>query len=152
MLKSEEDIEPITTSQDYGYGEIFQKIAAKFKAAKTCFNGNNRECWEQNGEAGYFYSSESNGWKGTSPGNYAFIDQSGRAWMMYSNNEPVILYDNNGKKGPNKLRQDRMPLLFKYNEKANNWSVIYFNNDYTTPQRWCPSGECYYKSWLLNQK
>ena len=109
LFTAEENIEPydVDTTNADTYKELFKKVAQKFKASKTCFNGNNRECWEQNGEAGWAQTSESNGWKGSATSPPAFIDNSGRAWFSSGS---AIIYDYNGKKGPNQLGKDRMPM------------------------------------------
>jgi len=147
MITAEEDIETPNSGYSTVYGELFKKVSQKFKAAKTCFENNTSECWEYDGEAGYIYNGEPE-WKGSASYTYAFIDHSGRAWYMYSKSESAILYDYNGKKGPNQLGKDRMYMEFQ--NKNNNWSVI-TRPDYTYKGRWCPSGECYYRSWILNK-
>lgn len=86
------------------------------------------------------------------------------AWYLYSNQEFPILVDVNGDKNPNKLGKDRFVLRFASKESiasddgdgGNNNANYSGNIDRIAPwgdkinkQRWCPDGNCLYKSWLL---
>lgn len=146
------------------YGENFKIIALYMKSIKTCFDkleGDN--CFKcKNTEYGDFYSTAEDNWISNSvcKGNYSFIDYKGRNWMMYSNRERVFVVDTNGFKGPNQLGKDRFPFaMVVNNQNINNYGNKATPNtikpnfavDLTTKQRWCPSGKCYYKSWLYSR-
>ncbi len=145
------------------YGENFKILAQYFKATKTCFDHKRGDlCWKCKGgeQANTTYTDSE--WKGTREctGNaYSFVDAQGRNWAMYSNNEPVFLVDTNGFKGPNQLGKDRFPFAMAANSENENFNsnaapdhvVPGSKTDYTNKERWCPSGECYYISWLFGR-
>ena len=132
-------------------GENFKTMSKYFNTVKTCFDKNQDECWVcEDGQAGRGAGPE---WLGCNKNAYAFIDYSGIAWALYNNNEFPILVDVNGEKRPNKLGRDRFVLLFG----SNNSDEIYSANvntispwiDFKYKTRWCPSGNCLYKTWIL---
>ena len=132
--------------------ENFKTISTYFKTVKTCFDDNANECWVcEDGQAG-FYGSSPPDYLGCSEYSYAFIDNSGFAWYLYFNNEYPILVDVNGDRKPNKLGKDRFVMYFsnqageKYAQEVNR---ILPWEDTISKGRWCPSGNCLYKSWLL---
>lgn len=136
-------------------GKNFKTISKYFKAAKTCFNNNADDCWELKQGEQACQSAAANNWVGCySSDSYAFVDASGMGWYLYSNSEWPVLVDVNGKKKPNKLGKDRFVMMFASNDDRNNY---YPNNadmitpwyDITNKCRWCPSGNCLYKSWLF---
>ncbi len=137
-------------------GENFKAIAKYFKATKICFDRNTSECWElENGEQACV-TAAANNWLGCTGhnGNYSFVDASGMSWYLYSNNEYPVLVDVNGKKKPNKLGKDRFVMKFasSKDKKANyveDADMIAPWDDKIEKQRWCPSGNCMYKTWLL---
>lgn len=145
-------------------GENFKIISKYFNSVKTCFDGNADECWVcESGQAGKYSSSAPN-WLGCTKESYAFVDYSGMAWYLYSNQEFPILVDVNGDKNPNKLGKDRFVLRFASKESiasddgdGGNINANYSGNidriapwgDKINKQRWCPDGNCLYKSWLL---
>lgn len=147
------------------FGKSLKNMAKYFKVVKTCYDDNADECFDLSGECGH----------GTAPcrtESFAFVDASGRQWYMYTNNEPTFIVDTNGDKTPNKLGKDRFPLSFpipgceiavynskmvinppfKPNQNPNQDGgdvSVDENGDIITKQRWCPSGNCYYTSWIL---
>ena len=139
----------------YNISENFKIISKYFKATKKCFNNNADMCWAcTDGEAGYIYGGAPN-WHGCSKESYAFVDASGMTWYLYSNKEWPVLVDVNGKKKPNKLGKDRFVLKFASHLDKN---AAYIQNadsiapweDIINKGRWCPSGNCLYKSWLFD--
>ncbi len=145
------------------YGENFKILAQYFKATKTCFNGERGDiCWKcKDGEQANIKNIDSN-WKCTVECQdkvYSFVDAQGRNWAMYSNNEPIFFVDTNGFKGPNRLGKDRFVFAMAASSTGGNYrsdaipdSVIPGREmDYTYKTRWCPSGECYYISWLFGR-
>lgn len=80
--------------------ENFKEFSKYFNVAKECFNSNNSECWNPDGEKLY-----SNSRPGSS--ELAFVDASGMAWSLYANSENIWLTDINGYKGPNEYGKDR---------------------------------------------
>lgn len=147
-------------TQNNGFGEAMKLLGKEFKTIRTCYNNDAENCFVLNSECGRTGQSSS----------YAFVDVSGRQWYMYSNNESAFIVDVNGSKEPNKLGKDRfvfqIPIMTntnKFYEKREvvapmftqgfkNYADITVdeNGDMTTPQRWCPSGKCYWTTWLLN--
>ncbi len=136
-------------------GENFKKLATYYiKPAQTCFENNADECWEcDSGEAGYLYGSSPK-WLGCSRNSYAFVDMNGTGWYLYSNLEYPILIDVNGKRRPNQLGRDRFVLRFADSLDQNSVydmneiNTIMPHNDIKDKGRWCPQGNCLYKSWL----
>lgn len=152
------------SEDENGFGNNLKTLSKYFKITKTCYNNNAGECFVLDAECG-----RSNGKGGCPVKSYAFIDSSGRQWYMYGNNESTFIVDTNGNKKPNVLGKDRFPLAFPtptdtsglYHKKlfihtmvhpSYNYADISVdeNGDITTKQRWCPSGRCYYSSWLLD--
>lgn len=135
-------------------GENFKTISKYFKATKRCFDANADECWVcEDGQAGNLSGSEPE-WLGCLKSSYAFVDASGMGWYLYYNNEFPVIVDVNGSKKPNRLGKDRFVLRFASNQDKNNYYVE--NADSIVPwedirekTRWCPSGNCLYKTWLL---
>ena len=134
-------------------GENFKTMSKYFNSVKTCFDNNADECWVcEEGQAGYIYGGAPD-WLGCGKRNYAFIDYSGIAWYMYSNNEWPVLVDVNGFNRPNKLGRDRFVMKFAVNNSNSSYmqeaNTIQPWDDHIEKQRWCPSGNCLYKTWLL---
>ena len=135
-------------------GENFKLISKYFKATKTCFDKNTEGCWElKNGEQACL-SSVANNWVGCGDrSSYSFVDGSGMSWYLYSNNEWPVLVDVNGKKKPNKLGKDRFVMRFAAKQSNDVYiedaDLIVPWEDRIEKGRWCPSGNCLYKTWLL---
>lgn len=129
----------------------WQLFSNQFNKAKECTNSNNSECWAA-GEmsASVTPYSDAN----------AFIDNSGMAWTMRGPcvvgmaNVNEFMVDTNGNKPPNTYGKDRWGF---------NWfkdlgttgipdGVFVPSTDYTgtTSAVYCPTGPCYYKTWLVN--
>ena len=134
-------------------GENFKTMSKYFNTIKTCFDNNADECWVcEEGQAGYI-SGAAPDWLGCNKNNYAFVDYSGMGWYLYSNNEWPVIVDVNGIRRPNRLGKDRFVLKFALNntnetymEEAN---TIQPWDDKFSKERWCPQGNCLYKTWLL---
>lgn len=158
------DLSTSTVSNGSGHftsqvGEIFKHMATHFYNAPTlCMNNNPDMCWEcDNGEAGYISGSGAPDWLGCDKSSYAFIDASGIAYYLYYNNEYPILIDVNGKRKPNQLGRDRFVLKFANSLEPSNNYPSYIDSvqpldDKINKNRWCPQGECYYKTWIQGEK
>lgn len=132
----------------------WQIFSAQFKKSKECINNDNAQCWDRSGEL-------SNAWA-PNVNAYAFIDDSGMAWSMREvcsvtgNDNSIFVVDTNGFKGPNKYGKDRWVLKWVLDNGANGTPTkvfVYTNQDYpsgSTNGIVCPTGPCYYQSWLLN--
>ena len=134
-------------------GQNFRAISKYFNTVKTCFDNNADKCWVCNeGQSGYI-SGGAPDWLGCDGTSYAFVESSGLAWYLYRNNEYPILVDVNGNNRPNKLGKDRFVMKFASNNPnlfyASNVDRISPFNDYISKSRWCPEGNCLYKTWLL---
>ena len=133
-------------------GENFKTISKYFNTVKTCFDNNADECWVcEEGQSG-FIGGGAPDWLGCYKTSYSFVDASGMAWYLYRNVEYPILVDVNGDKRPNRLGQDRFVMKFASKEGGNydeHIDRIAPFEDYTMKVRWCPSGNCLYKTWLL---
>ena len=142
------------------YAENFKILAKYFKATKTCFDREYGDiCWKcKDAEQAYITHVDEN-FKGTivCQGEYSFIDAQGRNWKMYSNNESVFLVDTNGFKGPNQLGKDRFGFAMSannsspYSDSVPDMVKPSMNHDITIKERWCPSGKCYYITWLYGR-
>ena len=76
---------------------------------------------------------------------------------MYSANESLILCDTNGFKPPNQYGKDRWVFAFSNQTNTRVGDLIKFNIPFLADKvnvdtDWCPSGSCYYLSWLTNTK
>lgn len=75
------------------------------------------------------------------------------SWYLYSNSEWPVLVDVNGKKKPNKLGKDRFVMRFAAKQSNDVYiedaDLIVPWEDRIEKGRWCPSGNCLYKTWLL---
>ena len=133
------------------FSENFKLLAKQFNATKTCLKGtitDVKRCWEcDKGQSGVI----------SEPPNYygcnsapAFIDNSGRAWAMYFGNESTMYVDTNGFKGPNHIGKDRwcFRLPTPQYEGSENYIKPCRSYDVKIKDRYCPSGDCRYKSWL----
>ena len=146
------------------YGENFKILARYFRATKTCFDGESGDiCWKCKGGEQADITNADSEWRGIrecAGVSYAFVDSKGRNWIMYSNNEPTFLVDTNGFNGPNRLGKDRFVFAMAassaggdYMSDATPDSVVPGRQmDYMFKERWCPSGECYFISWLYGRK
>ena len=135
-------------------GEMFKYIATYYyKSPTTCFEKNSYECWVcERGEAGYANGGAPD-WLGCNKQSYAFIDANGIAYYLYSNQEYPILIDVNNSRKPNQLGRDRFVLHFANSLEPNNKypdsvNAILPRNDIIIKDRWCPQGNCLYKSWI----
>lgn len=125
---------------------------SQFKIIKECDSTNYIDnCWA--GSEQIFASSIAGGVPQQNIGasETFFIDSSGMAWMFHSCF--YYLLDTNGLKAPNKYGKDRFLFTFYNNVgvQANGvLTKIWTPNDYNTDADWCPSGDCYYRTWLQN--
>ena len=133
------------------FSENFKLLSKQFRANKTCFANTVRDekgCWEcDKGQSGT--NSEPPNYYGCNE-SPAFIDNSGRAWTMYFANESAMYVDTNGFKGPNHIGKDRWCFYLPTPQRKGSEEYIKpcFNVDLKTKSRFCPSGDCRYKSWL----
>ena len=140
---------------DDNIGEIFKYISKYYNAKTTCFDNNADKCWECNGESGLGVASSN--WVGCRTSSYAFIDANGVSYYLYSNKEYPILIDVNGSRKPNQLGRDR--FVFQFGDSLspnqlypNSIDAVLPMRDIVSKERWCPQGECYYKTWLSRGK
>ncbi len=156
------DYEYSSLPPDYGSSyttinsENFARFGGKLGAVKYCFDENRFDCWEQDGDCaeGEFVGIgfEDSGY--CSNEQYkSFIDGKGRTWTHYSTETSVyILFDINGFARPNRLGRDRWPVRFEDRDGVVATSGIPVRagilNDYTDVDRWCPLGNCMYRSYL----
>ncbi len=138
--------------------ENFRKLGTNYiKTSQTCFHDNTDKCWVcDTGEAGYPLTSGPD-WLGCNRNGYAFIDMNGTVWYLYAKNEWPILIDVNGSRGPNQLGRDRFVFRFANSMELNNYYVIDINSvipwdDIKGKTRWCPQGNCLYKTWIQGNK
>lgn len=135
----------------------WNKFKEKFIIQRDCISGNRFDCWEQNGDCaqgmvdgnGFFVDAG----VCTSSSQMAFLDNAGRSWTLYSNNEIPIIVDVNGFKPPNRLGRDRW--TFCYADSVNKSAatgipvkILPCGNDLIPKDRWCPLGRCYFSTWL----
>ena len=148
------------TNVDWGQvssqvGVIFKYMSNYYNAKTTCFNGNVEKCWVcDTGEAGYIYNGAPD-WLGCDRNSYAFIDASGVSYYLYSINEYPLLIDVNGFGKPNQLGRDRFVMLFANSLEPGNTYPDFVDTvlplyDIISKTRWCPQGNCLYKSWIRN--
>lgn len=141
-----------------GIGRIFKYLSRYYNATTTCFDGkDNSKCWKCDGEAGYIDGGEASGWKGCFKHTYSFIDAQGVSYYLYSNTEYPIVIDVNGSRSPNQLGRDRFVMYFGSNIEPNNKypseiDSVFLLDDIKRKERWCPQGDCLYKSWIRGQK
>ena len=138
-------------------GKIFKYISRYYKATTTCFDNNADKCWVcEKGEAGYIPNGAPD-WLGCNKRSYSFVDANGVAYYLYSNSEFPILIDVNGNRKPNQLGRDRFVMKFGDSLEPNKdypdtVNAVLFWNDIKSKQRWCPQGDCLYKTWVRNGK
>ena len=137
-------------------------IKDAFRVQKECTNSATfHQCWvDADHIINYNYPHAAN--------SLAFIDSSGRSWVLFYTSENIYLVDTNGDKGPNSFGKDRWVFtLADSNGKRICGSgvlesdaycdfimpskvVPYFNEDIKTKILYkCNKPPCYYKSWLL---
>ncbi len=158
-MQQNEEMLPIEDSGEYSnptspaIGENFKTLTKYIKTVRTCFNNNADDCWVcEDGQAG-LNSSTAPDWLGCTKSSYAFVDASGTAWYLYSNKEIPLLIDVNGDKTPNKLGKDRFYMQFATNGSTTAYGImpnrVIPREDVINKGRWCPDGNCLYKTWLL---
>lgn len=133
----------------------WQIFSSQFKKTKECINDDADKCWNMNTGV-----ETSNG--APTSQVYAFIDSSGMSWAMRrrcSANDTYVNYflvDTNGFKSPNQFGKDRWAFSWILDNVTSGTPIKVFirsNMDYingTTDVYVCPTGPCYYQSWLLN--
>lgn len=139
-------------------GEIFKYISRYYKSTTTCFDNNADKCWVcDKGEAGSIGGTGAPDWLGCSKRSYSFVDANGVAYYLYDNTEFPVLIDVNGDRKPNQLGRDRFVMKFGDSLEPNkNYpdtvNAVLLWNDIKSKQRWCPQGDCLYKTWVRNGK
>lgn len=132
---------------DCGYSanrNNFNAMKAKFNVLKEC-GLSYQDCWDTTGEK----------YHNTMPtsGSTAFIDASGVAWVSLQDCGAFIV-DLNAQKPPNKYGRDRFPFYWESLMVGGNVPtkpVLY--GDYQSPSTHaCPSGSCWYTSWITGAK
>lgn len=157
----------IVSGVSTSYRKNFRLLTNYMKVTKTCFDGaDDTPCWQCiDAEQGQGGNADFKGNSSNCPRYVdSFVDSSGRAWSTYAfsmgnSNENVFIVDINGHKAPNELGKDRFPFSMKPHNKGTinlpdapvNIRPTY-EYDISTKERWCPSGKCYYYSWLFGKK
>lgn len=129
-------------------------FTSQFKLVKECTNNDNDKCWNMSGEQSMGCPTQS---------EYGFIDVGGRSWTTYNRGlggyVTDFLVDTNGFKTPNKFGKDRWIFHFVLDNSSSGLPIKILPSIYSDPIDYdentteayeCPSGSCYYKSWLLN--
>lgn len=133
-------------TNNYANWEIFKSY---FKVEKDCNNVHNYKCWDWTGE-------KSNGNPQYSDVG-AFIDSSGMAWSMRTNissttiTSSYFIVDTNGFKKPNQYGKDRWVFIMANKDDGFDGlpvKIIVPDDHESANSVACPSGGCYYKSWL----
>ena len=141
--------------------EEWNILKSKFGISKVCENNNAFDCWFDAEKV----CTGSCGGSVPVGKNYAFVDLSGRSWVLFYKSENIFLVDINGEKGPNHFGKDRWIFTFA----GENGQRICASGDYAScdnpgvPLRvipllsdikekgdWCHYPPCNYKSWLIN--
>lgn len=136
-----------TTAQEWA------QIKKNIIATKVCENNNLYDCWVNADRI----------WGGPSHVSWAFVDNSGRAWAVFSQTENIYFVDTNGDRKPNKFGKDRWAFkladengvrICNTGDICNNLGYPaqiqpYKNQDYLTKDsNYCNYPPCYYASWL----
>lgn len=134
-------------------GQIFNYMSRYYNAKTTCLDKNVDKCWVcEKGEAGSLRNGGPD-WLGCNKSSYAFIDASGVAYYLYSLQEYPLLIDVNGSRSPNQLGRDRFVMYFgnsldPKNKYPDSVDAVFLWHDIIGKQRWCPQGNCLYKTWI----
>ena len=139
-------------------------LKSKFKIILNCENQNIERCWKKGDTVCGGTCTSGNMEEGIDLENgapvdgraYCFIDNSGRSWCTYTNNQNIFLVDTNGLSNPNRFGRDRWVFSFA---DANNSHATHFTNykkvipfvnrDILIQDAFCKHPPCYYQSWLL---
>lgn len=119
---------------------------------KICEKNNTFDCWIDNDKI-YSYPQKD---------SYSFVDNSGRAWVLYNHLENIYLVDVNGDKKPNKFGKDRWAFTFadELNKRICSDTICsnpsfpkkvipYVQKDMLIKDtNKCNYPPCYYSSWL----
>lgn len=153
------------TNGGFGLQANFQVLQQYFSVTKACDSSHISDCWDTSSSSETFRNENGSGT------GFSFVDKSGMAWKMRSNdsdgNSPIILVDTNGNKKPNKYGQDRFPFCFSNTGNAYQsgssgqgylingipTKIIPFTDLYDNSGLTCPSAAthpCYNTSWLYN--
>ena len=148
MMTTDDEFSEINCSDnvqcfDYTFGKNFRLLAKQFKSTKICNRGHKYDCLKCDNKS----SQECYTDAGT-----AFVDNTGRVWVMYFDAQAIFYVDVNGDKEPNLTGKDRWgfllptPIVKKSNK---NFIMPLYDEDITTKSSKCTSGDCKYKSWLI---
>jgi len=131
----------VTSTGDAASVSNFDAFKSKFTVVKSCNTSSLSQCWP----SGELFAGS---WPS---GGDSFIDSSGMSWCWSSGSWNYIMVDTNGFKQPNKYGRDRFIFLMKAND-SNGTGLITKIGVYAdfpgVSTTWCPSGGCYYVSWL----
>ena len=138
----EEIVCPEGTCYNQAFGRNFMLLAKQFKAVKICpvYKYKCLKCSDNSSQECYTSHAP------------AFIDNSGRVWAMYYKDESPFYVDTNGDKGPNLTGKDRWGFYLptpRNNNTHKNFIIPIYDYDITTKSYICTSGDCKYKSWLI---
>lgn len=140
-------IERMTAEKTYKRNNIsqtFENFKKYFNIAKDCTtSGSSTDCWD--------YDADD---QGPCPASTeVFIDISGTAWALPTNQVWGVTVDTNATKGPNKYGKDRWCIFSadkdgNYNDGTKKpVSVLpYPNKDFTSASAECKYPPCYYQS------
>lgn len=119
----------------------FNAFMSSFEIIKECNSNNNSSCWAT-GETFYGHPVSS---------DHAFIDKAGRAWSLHGD-DPTITLDVNGNSLPNKYGKDRFVIYEEASGANIPFKISPWGDSANPDANNCPSGSCWYTSWLTGAK
>jgi len=127
----------------------YNAFKSKFRIIKECTTpGSNSNCWDGTEK----FSSDT-----PNANAFAFIDSAGRSWSMRCAEatcaSEYIFIDVNGFKTPNKYGRDKFIVEMNSNETDGDVGIplkLYPRPDRVQADVYCPSGNCFFTSWLYN--
>ncbi|MDD3013946.1 MAG: type II secretion system protein [Candidatus Gastranaerophilales bacterium] len=149
LMKANMDYQLASSSawSDVSNDSNFSAFKNQFSVVKDCNNSNNADCWTYNA-AQLIYGGCPNS---DAP---AFIDNSGMSWSrsgLGGDKGNELFVDTNGLKGPNVYGKDRFYFMIRPKDGIYpgipSYVVLY--PDYSAVDSHCPTGSCYYTSWLF---
>lgn len=145
-----------SASADAANNTNFAAFKSKFKVSKDCNSNNNSACWSnQASDEKWDIVSDPDGYPTSNAP--AFIDNSGMAWSLANSGHSYMFVDTNGFKKPNKWGRDRFMFVADDHKFDGNITLNIIppaikprTNQIPVDKGSCPSGNCYYSSWLFN--
>jgi prepilin-type N-terminal cleavage/methylation domain-containing protein len=136
----------ISTSawSDVSNDNNFNAFKTKFNVTIDCNSNNNTNCWAYN---------EKELFLGSFPflNGLAFVDNSGMAWSRTALGGGFgfeLLVDTNALKPPNVYGKDRFIFYIRPDSYPGIPKNLNIGNDSVGISGSCPSGNCYYKTWM----